>query len=137
MSMRVAGKIVHVVWVTSCQFDYFNLFYMKFKFLLLAVYSLTTLSIAQSAQNLSELVMLLDSSGMNQRTEARNSIQQLFTNSTASTADVNSRIVLEQEALQLLQSDLSHSAQVWLLRMLELTGSDWCSCTREKERKRE
>ena len=122
--MRVAGKIVHVVWVTSCQFDYFNLFYMKFKFLLLAVYSLTTLSIAQSAQNLSELVMLLDSSGMNQRTEARNSIQQLFTNSTASTADVNSRIVLEQEALQLLQSDLSHSAQVWLLRMLELTGSE-------------
>ena len=122
--MRVAGKIVHVVRVTSCQFDYFNLFYMKFKFLLLAVYSLTTLSIAQSAQNLSELVMLLDSSGMNQRTEARNSIQQLFTNSTASTADVNSRIVLEQEALQLLQSDLSHSAQVWLLRMLELTGSE-------------
>ena len=122
--MRVAGKIVHVVRVTSCQFDYFNLFYMKFKFLLLAVYSLTTLSIAQSAQNLSELVMLLDSSGMNQRTEARNSIQQLFTNSTASTADVNSRIVLEQEALQLLQSDLSHPAQVWLLRMLELTGSE-------------
>ena len=68
--------------------------------------------------------MLLDSSGMNQRTEARNSIQQLFTSSTASTADVNSRIVLEQEALQLLQSDLSHSAQVWLLRMLELTGSE-------------
>ena len=122
--MRVAGKIVHVVRVMSCQFDYFNLFYMKCKFLLFAVYSLTTLSIAQSAQNLSELVMLLDSSGMNQRTEARNSIQRLFTNSTASTADVNSRIVLEQEALQLLQSDLSHSAQVWLLRMLELTGSE-------------
>lgn len=122
--MRVAGKIVHVVRVTSCQFDYFNLFYMKFKFLLSAVCSLSTLSIALSAQNLSELVTLLDSGEMNQRTEARNSIQQLLTNSTAPTADASARMVLEQEALQLLQSDLSHSAQVWLLRMLELTGSE-------------
>ena len=124
MNMRVAGKIVHVVRVTSCQFDYYNLFYMKFKFLLSAVCSLIILSTAVFAQNLSELVTLLDSSGMNQRNEARNSIQQLFTNSTAPTADLNARIVLEQEALQLLQSDLSHPAQVWLLRMLELTGSE-------------
>mgnify|MGYP001967955466 FL=1 len=124
MSMRVAGKIVHVARVTSCQFDYFNLFYMKFKFLLSAGCSLIILSKAVSAQNLSELVTLLDSGGMNQRTEARNSIQQLLTNSTAPTADLNARIVLEQEALQLLQSDLSHPAQAWLLRMLELTGSE-------------
>ena len=124
MNMRVAGKIVHVVRVTSCQYDYYNLFYMKFKFLISAVFSLIILSTAVFAQNLSELVTLLDSSGMNQRNEARNSIQQLFTNSTAPTADLNARIVLEQEALQLLQSDLSHPAQVWLLRMLELTGSE-------------
>ena len=95
MSMRVAGKIVHVVRVTSCQFDYFNLLYMKFKFLLSAVCSLTTLSIALSAQNLSELVTLLDSGEMSQRTEARNSIQQLLTNSTAPTADASARMVLE------------------------------------------
>ena len=124
MSMRVAGKIVHAVRVTSFLFDRFNLFCMKAKFLLSAVCSLTTLSIALSAQNLSELVTLLDSGEMNQRTEARNSIQQLLTNSTAPTADASARMVLEQEALQLLQSDLSHSAQVWLLRMLELTGSE-------------
>lgn len=97
---------------------------MKFKFLLSAGCSLIILSKAVSAQNLSELVTLLDSGGMNQRTEARNSIQQLLTNSTAPTADLNARIVLEQEALQLLQSDLSHPAQAWLLRMLELTGSE-------------
>ena len=47
---------------------------MKFKFLLLAVYSLTTLSIAQSAQNLSELVMLLDSKWDESAREARNGV---------------------------------------------------------------
>ena len=73
-----------------------------------------------SPQDLSELVTQLDSDQMNHRTEARNSIQQLLTNSTAPTADANVRRVLEEEALQILQSDLSHSAQVWLLRMLEL-----------------
>ena len=41
MSMRVAGRIVHVVPVTSCPFDRFNLFNMKPKFLLSAVCSLT------------------------------------------------------------------------------------------------
>ena len=124
MHMRVAGRIVRVVQVTSCPFDRFNLFYMKSKFLLSALSSLIALSMAASAQNLSELVAQLDSDQMNQRTEARNGIQQLLTNSTAPTADANARSALEEETLQILQSDPSHPAQVWLLRMLELTGSE-------------
>jgi hypothetical protein len=124
MSMRVAGRIVHVARVTSCQFDHFNLFYMKSKFLLFAFCSLVALSVTVSAQNLSELVAQLDSDQMNHRTEARNSIQQILTGSTAPTADTNARRALEEEALQILQSDPSHPTQVWLLRMLELTGSE-------------
>ena len=124
MHMRVVGRIVHVVRVTSYQFDRFNLFYMKSKFLLSALSSLIALSMAASAQNLSELVAQLDSDQMNQRTEARNGIQQLLTNSTAPTADANVRSALEEETLQILQSDPSHPAHVWLLRMLELTGSE-------------
>ena len=122
--MRVAGRIVRVVRVTSCPFDRFNLYNMKSKFLLSAVCSLIALLMSASAQNLSELVAQLDSDQMNQRTEARNSIQQRLSDSTAPTADANTRMVLEEEALQILQSDLSHPAQVWLLRMLELTGSE-------------
>lgn len=124
MSMLVAGKIVHAVRVTSFLFDRFNLFCMKAKFLLSAVCSLIALSVMASAQKLSELVAQLDSGQMDQRTDARNGIHQLLTNSTAPTADVNARRSLEQEALQLLRSSLSHPAQVWLLRMLELTGSE-------------
>ena len=110
--------------VTSFLFDRFNLFNMKPKFLLSAVCSLIALSMTASAQNLSELVAQLDSDQMNQRTEARNGIQQQLTDSTAPTADANARSALEEEALQILQSDPSHPAQVWLLRMLELTGSE-------------
>ena len=108
MSMLVAGKIVHAVRVTSFLFDRFNLFCMKAKFLLSAVCSLIALSVMASAQNLSELVAQLDSGQMDQRTDARNGIHQLLTNSTAPTADVNARRSLEQEALQLLRSSLSH-----------------------------
>ncbi|MEC7287503.1 MAG: HEAT repeat domain-containing protein, partial [Verrucomicrobiota bacterium] len=97
---------------------------MKSKFLLSTVCCLIASSMMAYAQDLSELVTQLDSDQMKHRTEARNSIQQLLTNSTAPTADANVRRVLEEEALQILQSDLSHSAQVWLLRMLELTGSE-------------
>jgi len=97
---------------------------MKSKFLLFALCSLIALSMMASAQNLSELVAQLDSGQMDQRTEARSGIQQILTDSTAPTAGANARIALEQEALQLLQSDPSHPAQVWLLRMLELTGSE-------------
>ena len=122
--MRVVGRIVHAVPVTSFLFDRFNLYNMKPKFLLSAVCSLIALSMTASAQNLSELVAQLDSDQMNQRTEARNSIQQQLTDSTAPTADANARSALEEEALQILQSDPSHPAQVWLLRMLELTGSE-------------
>lgn len=122
--MRVVGRIVRVVRVTSCPFDRFNLFCMKSKFLLSALCSLIALSTTASAQNLSELVAQLDSDQMDQRTEARSDIQQLLTDSTAPTADANARRVLEEEALQILQSDPSHPAQVWLLRMLELTGSE-------------
>ena len=122
--MRVVGRIVHVARVTSCPFDHFNLFKMKSKFLLSTVCCLIASSMMAYAQDLSELVTQLDSDQMKHRTEARNSIQQLLTNSTAPTADANVRRVLEEEALQILQSDLSHSAQVWLLRMLELTGSE-------------
>jgi hypothetical protein len=122
--MRVAGRIVHVVRVTSCPFDHFNLFYMRSKFLLSVLCSLIALSMTAYAQNLSELVAQLDSDQMNQRTEARSGIQQLLTDSTAPTADANARSALEEEALQILQSDPSHPAQVWLLRMLELTGSE-------------
>jgi hypothetical protein len=56
MSMRVAGRIVRVVQVTSCPFDRFNLFYMKSKFLLSALCGLIALSMTAYAQNLSELV---------------------------------------------------------------------------------
>ena len=122
--MRAAGRIVRVVRVTSCPFDRFNLFNMKPKFLLSAVCSLIALSMMASAQNLSELVAQLDSGQMDQRTEARSGIQQLLTDSTAPTAGANARRALEEEALHILQSDLSHPAQVWLLRMLELTGSE-------------
>jgi hypothetical protein len=97
---------------------------MKSKFLLSALCGLIALSMTAYAQNLSELVAQLDSDQMNQRTEARIDIQQLLTDSTAPTADANARRVLEEEVLQILQSDLSHPAQVWLLRMLELTGSE-------------
>ena len=124
MTLRVAGRIVRVVQVTSCPFDRFNLFNMKSKFLLSALCSLIALSMTAYAQNLSELVAQLDSDQMNQRTEARSGIQQLLTDSTAPTADANARRALEEEALQILQSDPSHPAQVWLLRMLELSGSE-------------
>ena len=97
---------------------------MRSKFLLSVLCSLIALSTTAYAQNLSELVTQLDSDQMNQRTEARNDIQQLLTDSTAPTADANARRALEEEALQILQSDPSHPAQVWLLRMLELTGSE-------------
>ncbi|MFL2833040.1 MAG: hypothetical protein ACJ0BK_05465 [Coraliomargaritaceae bacterium] len=97
---------------------------MKPNFILSAVCSLIALSVMASAQNLSELVAQLNSDQMNQRTEARSGIQQLLTDSTAPTADANARSALEEEALQILQSDPSHPAQVWLLRMLELTGSE-------------
>ena len=122
--MRVVGRIVHVALVTSYPFDRFNLFKMKSKFLLSTVCFLIASSMTAFAQDLNELVTQLDSDQMNHRTEARNSIQQLLTSSTAPTADANVRRVLEEEALQILQSDLSRSAQVWLLRMLELTGSE-------------
>ena len=122
--MRVAGRIVRVVRVTSCPFDRFNLFCMKPKFLLSALCGLIALSMTAYAQNLSELVTQLDSDQMDQRTEARLDIQQLLTDSTAPTADANARRALEEETLQILQSDPSHPAQVWLLRMLELTGSE-------------
>ena len=122
--MRVAGRIARVGRVTSCPFDRFNLFYMKSKFLLSALCGLIALSVMASAQNFSELVSQLDSNQMDQRTEARSDIQQLLTDSTAPTADANARRALEEEALQILQSDPSHPAQVWLLRMLELTGSE-------------
>ena len=122
--MRVAGRIVRVVRVTSYPFDHFNLFYMRSKFLLFVLCSLIALSTTAYAQNLSELVTQLDSDQMEQRTEARSGIQQLLTNSTAPTADANARRALEDEALQILQSDPSHPAQVWLLRMLELSGSE-------------
>ena len=124
MNMPVAGRIVHVVRVTSCPFDHLNLFYMKSKFLLFALCSLIVLLMTASAQSLSELAAQLDSDQVNARTKARHSIQQVLTDSTAPTADANARMVLEQEALQILQSDPSHPAQVWLLRMLELTGSE-------------
>ena len=97
---------------------------MKSKFVVSAAFSLIALSMTASAQHLTELVSQLNSDQMNQRTEARNGIQQLLTDSTAPAADLSSRAALEQEALQLLQSDPSHPAQVWLLRMLELTGSE-------------
>jgi hypothetical protein len=97
---------------------------MKPKFLLSALCGLIALSMTAYAQNLSELVTQLDSDQMDQRTEARSGIQQLLTDSTAPTADANARRALEEEALQILQSDPSHPAQVWLLRMLELTGSE-------------
>ena len=122
--MRVVGRIVRVERVTSCPFDRFNLFYMKSKFLLSALCGLIALSVMASAQNLSELVSQLDSNQMDQRTEARSDIQQLLTDSTAPAADANARSALEEEALQILQSDPSHPAQVWLLRMLELSGSE-------------
>jgi hypothetical protein len=122
--MRVVGRIVRVERVTSCPFDRFNLFCMKPKFLLSALCGLIALSMTAYAQNLSELVTQLDSDQMDQRTEARSGIQQLLTDSTAPTADANARRALEEEALQILQSDPSHPAQVWLLRMLELTGSE-------------
>ena len=121
--MRVAGRIVRVVRVTSCPFDRFNLFCMKPKFLLSALCGLIALSMTAYAQNLSELVNQLESDQMDQRTEARLDIQQLLTDSTAPTADANARRALEEETLHILQSDPSHPAQVWLLRMLELTGS--------------
>jgi hypothetical protein len=124
MGMRVAGRIVRVVRDSSCPFDRFNLFYMKSKFLLSALCSMIALSMTAYAQNLSELVTQLDSDQIDQRTEARSGIQQLLTDSTAPTADTNARRTLEEEALQILQSDPSHPAQVWLLRMLELTGSE-------------
>ena len=79
MSMRVAGRIVHVVRVTSFLFDRFNLFNMKPNFILSAFCSLIALSVMASAQNLSELVAQLNSDQMNQRTEARSGIQQLLT----------------------------------------------------------
>jgi hypothetical protein len=122
--MRVVGRIVRVERVTSCPFDRFDLFCMKPKFLLSALCGLIALSMTAYAQNLSELVTQLDSDQMDQRTEARSGIQQLLTDSTAPTADANARRALEEEALQILQSDPSHPAQVWLLRMLELTGSE-------------
>ena len=122
--MRVAGKIVHVVRDTSYPFDRSDLSHMKSKFLLPVFCSLIVLSMMASAQNLSDLVAQLDSDRMDTRTEARNSIQQRLTDSTAPTTDASARITLEEETLQILQSDLSHPAQVWLLRMLELTGSE-------------
>lgn len=77
-----------------------------------------------SAQNLTELASQLDSDQMNQRTEARQQIQELLTASVAPTADATAAVALEQEVLQLLKSGASRPAQVWLLRMLELTGSE-------------
>lgn len=97
---------------------------MKSKFLLSAACALISLLMTASAQNLTELVAQLDSDQMNQRTEARHSIQQLLCDSTAPTADATAAVALEQEVLQWLKSGASRPAQVWLLRMLELTGSE-------------
>ena len=104
--MRVVGRIVHAALVTSCPFDRFNLFKMKSKFLLSTVCFLIASSMTAFAQDLNELVTQLDSDQMNHRTEARNSIQQLLTSSTAPTADANVRRVLARK-LAILQSDLS------------------------------
>ena len=96
---------------------------MKAPFISSALCGLLTLAVPAFAQNLSELVGQLDSEQMNQRAEARSEIQRLLTASRAPAADAAAAEALEQEALQLLKSGVSHPAQVWLLRMLELTGS--------------
>ena len=99
------------------------LFSMKKRLVLSIAYSLFALDLSASAEGLSALVGQLDSNQTQERTEARNQIQQLLTEAAAP-GSAATRATLEQETLRLLGSGVSHPAQVWLIRMLEWTGGD-------------